>query len=489
MSESADRQGHPWLIISNKLGSGHTLLGVCPLFPCRGAMREKIKIQNIIIIGAGTMGWHIAQLLQREKFEVTVIDRDRRVLEDLADLVDVQTLEGNGVNPEILHTAGVEKAQLVLALTDQDEANLMAAYNAKRMGAAKTVARARSRWCMDTSRINLRESLGLDLLLNPEALTASEIVKFLENPDVQAVSQFAQGKVQLRQFVLDSRSACVGKSLKDCGLPSGVLMAVLSRNGGVRIPHGDQVLQEGDKVSLIGLPVRLAEAQKMLRAPHEPLRRVVIAGGGNSGYFLAQTLEKREFQIHIIDPDPDRCIYLSRHLQNATVMRGDVTRRDFLREEHLESPDAFIALMGTDEDNIMACLLAKDMGARQTIARINRPDYATLIQKTGVDLTVSPRHIMGDRILSMILGGKIQALSLLEEGRVEVIELVAEQGAPILGKRLREVQLGEEALISTIVRKEKVIVPRGDDQVEPGDTVIAVGLRDQMDRVESLFTS
>jgi trk system potassium uptake protein TrkA len=260
-----------------------------------------------------------------------------------------------------------------------------------------------------------------------------------------------------------------------------------SRGDEVVIPKGGHTLEAGDKLTIVGLPARIEEAQKLFHAPGEAVRRVVIAGGGNSGRFLAQTMEKRNFDIRVIEPDPERCDFLSERLHQTTIIRGDATNLGFMKEERVGDADVFLAVMGDDEDNLMACLLAKDLGVKQTMARVQRPDYTNLVQKMGIDKALSPRHVMANTVMTLISGGRIQSVSLMEEGRVQVVEFLAAANTAIVDKPLRELHLPDGVLISSIVRRETVIVPGGLDVIQPADTVIVVGMAGKMDAVERLF--
>ncbi|MBN1866612.1 NAD-binding protein, partial [Candidatus Sumerlaeota bacterium] len=253
------------------------------------------------------------------------------------------------------------------------------------------------------------------------------------------------------------------------------------------IPKGNHVLLPGDKVTLIGLPSQMGEAQELFHAPSEPLRHVTIAGGGNSGRFLAETLENRNFEVKLIEPDPERCEYLSERLRRTTILQGDATRIGFMKEERIGASDVFIAVTGDDEGNLMSCLLAKELGVRQTVARIHRPDYASLVQKMGVDLALSPRHIVTDRIMGMVMGGRIKSVSVMEEGKVEVIEFQAARDTEAVSPPLSEIDVPDGTLFGAIVHHGRVIVPHGDNVIHPGDAVIVVGLREKMDDVEKMF--
>lgn len=442
---------------------------------------------KIIIIGAGTMGSHISELLMMDKHQVVVVDRSAENLKRISDSLDVQTLQGHGADPYVLRKAGVSEAELVLAITNVDEVNLLAAFTAKQLGAQKCVARARSAWCVDTRRINLKNALSIDRILNPEHLTALEIVRYLDNPDALALARFAFGKVQLVTFTLDEKSKFAGRALRDCKLPSRVLVAVKSRGNEVMIPNGDSILQAGDKLTIMGVAEDLPEAQRLFHMPTQRVQNIVIAGGGVTGQFLAETLEKRSFHVRVIESSLERCRQISETLERAEVVHGDATNINFMKEERITTADVFVGTTGDDESNLMSCLLAKELGVDKTVVKLSRPDYASLVQKFGVSLALSPRHVMAERILTLISRGKIQALTLLEDGKVEVLELTAEHGSSMVGKPLSSLSLPKGTLISTIVHLGETIIPRGNHQIEPGDTVIAVGLREGMEQLEASF--
>lgn len=445
--------------------------------------------QRVVIGGAGTMGGHIAALLAEDEYDVVVIDPDLQALRDLDEKLDIQTVLGHAASPRVLTKVGIESADLMLALTNSDEINLLAAFSAKQLGARKTVARARSPWCVDASLVDFRTRLHIDLVLNPEMLTAAEIISFLDNPDALALAHYAHGKVQLRQFVLDERSEFAGMSLRDCALPTGVLVVTRAVGDKVEIPRGDTVLSAGDRLTILGHPEKILEAQKSLWLPREPARNIMIAGGGATGFFLAETLEARNFNVKLIEVDESRCQYLSERLARTQIIRGDATRAGFLKEERVANSDVFVGVTNSDESNLMSCLVAKDVGVPQAVARVNRPDYAPMIGRLDIDLAVSPRTIIADRILAMVHRGRVNAVSLLEQGQVEVVEYIAEGGAPVVGRPLRATRLPANVLVGAIVRNGVVKVPSGEDVVETGDTLIVLGLEEAMDGLDRLFMS
>lgn len=442
------------------------------------------KSLKTIVIGSGTMGRHISELLEAEKHDVVVVDRNEAQLDKIRESMDVQTIVGDGADPSTLIKAGAKDAELVLALTNADEVNLLAAFTARKLGAAHCVARARSPWYSDTGRFNLRAELGIDLVMNPEHLTALEIIRYLDNPDALQLARFAYGRVQLLTLVLDAESPFAGKALKDCKLPENILIVVRTRGNEVAIPKGDTTLEAGDKVTIMGMAEALPESQHLFHAATDKVRDITIAGGGVMGSFLAETLERRGFSVTIIEVDRARCQTISERLTRAQVIFGDATEKGFMKEERISNTDVFVAVTGDDENNLMSCLLAKELGVEQTVVKLARPDYASLVQQFGIDVALSPRNVMAERILTLVSRGRIRAMTLLENGQVEVIETVAEHGSPMVGTPLSDLAIPEGALISTIVRLGKTIVPRGTDAIEPGDIVILVGFKDAIDQLE-----
>lgn len=440
---------------------------------------------KIVIIGAGTMGSYLAQLLEAQKFEVVVVDTNTNRLSRIQDQMDVQTLKGEGVDPYIQVKAGVRDAELLLALTNDDEVNLMSAFIAKRLGARTTVARARSPWYSSSRYLSLESSLGVDKIMNPEHLSALEIVRYLDEPDALQLAQFAHGKVQLRTFTMDEDSPFVDHALSEIRLPENVLVVVRTRGNVVVIPTGDTVLRPGDKITIMGVAEKLPQAQKLFHARTERVKNVTVAGGGVLGEHLVATLEQRGFHVKLVEKNLERARELSERLTKTQIIHGNATDRGFMEEERLQTSDVFVAVTGDDEDNLMACLLAKELGIDQTVVKLARPDYASLVQQVGISLALSPRHVMAERILTLISRGRIKAMTLLENGQVEVIETVAGHGSPLVGRPLSKLTLPKGALISTIVHLGETIVPRGQHEIQPGDTVIAIGFKEAVDELEA----
>lgn len=444
---------------------------------------------NIIIVGAGTVGSNIAELLLQENHDITVIDIDKGRLQDLGELLDIRTLHGYGASTEVLAAARIAEAQLLLAVTNNDEVNMISAFTAKQMGARKTVARVRNRCYLDATKLNYRRFLGIDLIISPEILTAVEIVRFLDNPDAVALAHYAHGKVQLRQLVLCASSRFVGQPLRNISLPEGVLVVSIAREKALIIPKGDDQLLPGDKITVIGIPERMTEVQRMFKPPSPEVETIVIAGGGETGLFLAETLEQRDYRVKLVEANRERCHYLSEILTRTAVVHGDVTKLPFLLEERVKNVDVFIAVTGDDETNVMSSVLAKEIGVKQCVTKVGRPDYVAVLRKMGIDLVLSPRMVTANKILALVKRGIIKSVSLIEEGKIEVIEFQAMADSKVVGKPLSQIAFPKGTLVAALVKHGEVRVPRGTDVIEAGDMVIAVGLTEVIDELEALFHS
>ena len=443
---------------------------------------------NIIIIGAGSVGTNLAEILVREGHNITMIDILAKRLLEISEMFDLSVYVGSGSSYDTLLQAGVQETDVVLAMTNNDEVNLLAAYIAKHLGARKTVARVRKREYLEPLELNIRSLMGIDLIISPEFQVAAEIVQFLANPDSMAMAHFAKEKVQLRQLVLGEDSPLAGKLVRNTNLPRGLLIVLISRGNDIIIPRGDSILKPGDKVSFIGQPHNFHEAHSLFEVQEVGIKKVCIAGGGETGLFLAETLEPQNYMLTLIDSNPERCAFLSDVLAKTQVITGDVTNRYFLEEERINTADIFIAVTGDDETNIMSSLLAKELGVKQCITKVDRPDYTEVIERVGIDLALSPRLLTSERILTLLKHGRIKAISLIEEGRVEVIEYEVPAHSSIAFLKLSEVSFPRDSLVGMIVHKGAVRVPRGEDQLIPGDTVIIIAKPEVVDKIEQFFT-
>ena len=449
---------------------------------------------KIVIAGAGTIGQHIAEMLQTEQQDVTLIDHNADHLAEVGERLDIQTLLGSANDPSALHEAGVETARLFLAMTDNDEANLISAMTAHQMGANKTVARVRQPYYQTSTPISYCQLLDIDMLLSPERLTALEIIKHINQPAAIAIENFANGRLQLRQFRMPEGHPYQGKPLIDLrdDLPPDLLIAMIAHHDELIIPNrGDNVIQPDDRVTVLGKPSSLDQFAATFEKTEteEPINKIFIAGGGSKGFLLAQMLEGEHHSVTLMERSRERCEFISNQLTKPRIVLGDATRLPMLTEERAARADLFVAAMGDDEDNLMACLQAKSLGAPKLYTVMNRPDYAQTLEKFGIDLALSPRHIIANRTLAFLKRGKIRSLSIIEEGRAEVVELMALPDTPAVQGPLRLLNPPRGVLIALVMHNGQAVVPRGDTAIIPGDIVVALSLTQDSPEVERFFGS
>ena len=443
----------------------------------------------VVLIGAGTIGSGITEFLVKSGFDVTLINRDREPLEKISMISDVHTVVGHGCDPVVLRAAEVRKAGLVMSLTSNQEANLLAGSMAKRMGAEKTIARVRSKHYLSPLHETHRKALGIDMLISPELLTADQIIKFIDNPTMPELESYAQGLAQLVHFEVPRQHAFCGRRVMDIDLPGPVLMVLVVRNGVPMIPRGPFVIMARDKLTLLGETEALLKIREINQSGgNVDLNRAVIAGGGVTGRFVTTALQHKVDSLKILEVDADRCRVLGEFIDQASILHGDATNRGFLVDERVGQSDLFIAAMHHDESNIMASLLANRLGAQKCIAIIKRSDYAEMLhENTDIDLALSPREITIARIMKVIKSGLINNLSLIEEGKAEIIEFMASDSSRVVDTPLSQIRFPDGCLVGMINRGQSVRIPRGDDRIKAGDSVIMVLLAGTEKKVEEMF--
>ncbi|MDA0748627.1 MAG: Trk system potassium transporter TrkA [bacterium] len=448
---------------------------------------------EVIVIGAGQAGTHIAQVLSQEKHDVTMIDVDRVRLRRAEETLDIRTICDHGASPQVLEIAGAPEADLVAAVTNSDEVNLIAAVTARQLGARRTAARVYNQAYHGGGKIEYRNILGIDLIISPQSLTAFEIAKLIENPAAVAIETFARGKVQMRQMVVREDSPAAGRKIQDLFPPDrndGVLAVSLSRGQEIEIPGPQDLVLAGDQITVIMPQGRSGDVRKLFKDVEEGAESVVIAGGGTTAMMLAQMLENQRLNVTLIEERRERCEALSRVLGKTRVIHGDATRLSVLEEERVDKADVFVALCGSDEVNLMSTLQAKEMGVVHSVVAVNRVDYAPLVERVGINHAVSPRILTGNRMLTLVGRTNITSMALLQGGKAEVVELKAEAGAPAVNRVIGdEVRFPKGSIIGSLVRGDEVIVPRGGDTILPGDTVIAFALSQVVDELGEMFFS
>lgn len=451
----------------------------------------------IIIAGGGVIGFHIASLLTEEGHEVVVVEIAEEVLETIRRQLDVKTIHGNAATPNVLREAEADRADLVLAVTNSDETNMVTCFMAKELGAATTAARIRNpeysgyfvtpaKSPLATRKIIRPKSLGIDVFINPEAEAAKEIMGILSSFYSTPVESFANGLVQIREFRVEGE-ALVNKNLSQISFPKPCVVAAIVRAGGIITPSPEEVITEGDSVYLIASREFIDELGKMFSKPKRPAKSVVILGGGRIGFLTAEGLKRHGVKVKIIENDIDRCQEIAAKLEQTVVVQGDGTDRDFLIEQGVPSADAFVATTQSDELNILCGLLAKNLGVPRSLVVVNKPGYVPLAEAIGVDVAALPTLLTADKIAHFVLRGGAISAALLEGQQLEAVEFVTSLQAHIANKKIGDAGLPEGVVAGAIVHSERVIIPPGDTIVKPGDHVIIVSPLSAIHSVEKLF--
>jgi trk system potassium uptake protein TrkA len=442
---------------------------------------------NIFIAGGGRVGFYLARLLSREHQDVTVIESNPEQIEQIDYALDVSTVIGDTSSILLLQSLGVGAADLFVAVTGNDETNLIAAATAKGLGAKQVVARV-DRAIYIESNILYETVLGVDYIISPDALASQEIANYIEQPGLLASEKFGRGLVHMQQIRVSKTPTTKGKTLKDVVPPgSGVLLGLVDRDGESTIPHGNTIIEKGDHITLIGHHEKMDDIKKLFQGVESKPTRVAIMGGGTIGLRLAQSLEGKVRSIKVFEYRQERSNFLATQLSKATVVCRDATSRVALEQEHVDKVDVFIAATDDDERNIMAGVLAKEVGASKVAAIIHQPDFAALVKRLGIDLAITPRSCVANRILKLVHQKQVTSLAILGEGKVEVLEFAVGDGSSVLGKQLKDVTLPRGALIATILREDKVIVPSGDDEIHAGDSVVLIVAADALEQARKLL--
>jgi len=450
---------------------------------------------NILILGAGQVGTTAAYSLAREEAnEVTIVDRDSEVLRELQDRLDVRTVVGHAAHPEVLERAGAADADMVIALTDSDEINMVACEVASHLFNTPTrIARIRAAEYMSHQEMFSPEAVAVDVTISPEELVTDHIGELIHFPGALQVLEFANGKVRLVAAVAHEGGALVGHPLRELSehIPNiECRVVVVYRDGQGIIPDGDTVVEEGDEVFFIAARKDIRAVLSEMRKLDDPIRRVVIAGGGNIGVRLAKALESTN-QVKVIERGHDRARAVSEKLSQAIVLHGDAADEELLLEENIDSADVFVAVTNADEANILSAMLAKRLGARKVMALINKPAYAELVEAGTIDVAISPSQITLGTLLAHVRRGDVVKVHALRRGAAEAIEAVAhgdEDESRVVGRAIEQIRLPRGATISAVVRGDEVLMAHHDTVIQADDHVIIfMSERRQIDEVERLF--
>ena len=427
---------------------------------------------NIVIVGAGKLGYSIAELLAQEDHEVTVVDNDKNQLVAVDNTLDVLTIYHGGGIVSLFNDPNLKNADMLIAATGWDDTNVALCALAKAHGAQSTVARVREDMTRDAKE-RLMETFKIDLILNPELLAATEIHRVLMTPDALNIAEFAHGKIRLFEIKIPKRSKILGKSLKDVRLPPGVLVGMIFRGQRMIIPHGDYTFQLHDNAYFIGVPEEIEKfSQNFTEQKAKHIERAMIIGAGRAGRFLTKMLDNSGVRVKLIDIDEERLRMVAADLKNSLAILGDGTDIDLLIEEEAASADTFICLTDDDKLNLMLALLAKHLNVPHTVVRVYREEYEALMEKVGVNYAVSARHLAASEVMAFARQGSVKKVSYLEGAKAEAVEVIVQEGAKIAGVPLMNAKLPRECLVSAFVRDGEALIPRGNTILQAGDRVI-----------------
>ena len=435
---------------------------------------------NIVIIGAGKVGYSLARQLSIENHNVTVIDQSSDKVEYINSNLDAFTICGNGANYEVQTAAGVKTSSLVIACTDMDEVNMLCCIVAKKLGAAHTIARVRNPDYIKQVMF-LREELGLSLWINPEQATAEEISRLLRFPSAAKIDAFAKNQAELVEFRLNDKNPLCGMAVSAIHpkYKVKILLSIVERGGQVFIPNGDFVLTSGDKVSVVGSPAEQSKFAELIGIHKKPVKKVMIVGAGKIAVYLTEMLLGLGMRVKLIEQNYDKCVALKNRLPKATIVHGDGTNPEVLREEGLRDADALVALTGKDESNIITAVYAKSVGVDVVIAKVNGSQYDLVLEKTGVETTVQTSKITVQNITHYVRamdhrkGSKMETLYLLNDGKAEAMQFnITAADAP--AAKIKDMKFRKGVLISAILRNGKCLIPGGNDYILPNDGVIIV---------------
>ena len=443
---------------------------------------------DIIILGCGKVGEALAERLTEENHSVTVIDTRPGRIEKITENYDVMGIVGNGSSINVLMEAGVDNCDVFISVTGTDEINLLSCMFAKKAGKCRAIARVRNP-SYNKELEFIQQQMGISTIINPELATAREIYNLLMFPSAIKIEPFANDKVRLIKFRLQNVSALGGMRLLDISEKLGVdiLVCCVERGDNVMIPSGNTVLQTGDIVSFLAEPVKAREFFEKIGLSTKPVRNSIIVGGGTIGYYLARDLIENGINVRIIEEKQERCEELAELLPEATVLKGDGTDRDLLNSEGLSLTDSFVSLTGLDEENVLLGLYANKHSKAKVVTKVNRLEFDDILSGLNMDSVVYPKHITCDFIMQYVRALKVNAGNTLKTlyrilaDKVEALEFTITKEASYTGKPLSQLGLKKNQLIACITRKDKVLIPRGYDEIRVGDSVILVTLEHGLD--------
>ena len=449
---------------------------------------------KVIIIGDGKVGYSLAESLSIEGHDVTIIDKNAEALKKASEYLDVMCIKGNGVSAQTLIEAGVRKTDILIAVTSSDEMNMVCCLAGKKLGAARTIARIRDPEYANELAL-LRDELELDLVINPEQAAAREIARLLRFTTAIDVEVFARGRVELVEIRVTSGMPIAGMKLMNISkhFSQDILIGAVQRESEVIIPDGSFEIRENDLIYILGRSSSVFNFCKVMGKYPQKIKNVMVAGGGRIAYYLAKSLKNSDMKVKIIESNMERCVELSELLPECLIIKGDGTDELLLHSENLREMDAFVALTGHDEENLVASLIAKQCNVKKVIAKTTRINFPEVIKNMGIDCVVNPKVVTSNYIIKYVRGlenaqgNPVETLYRIIEGQVEAIEFTVKNRSPYLDVPLKDLTLAKGSLVAVIVRKEEIIIPHGNDAIKLGDRVLIITQNRQLSDLNEIF--
>lgn len=450
---------------------------------------------RIIIIGAGEVGYHIASRLIRERHDIVVVDQSAELIERVQEELDVMAFRGHGASPTTLESAGISQADMLIAVTNSDEINLVACLLARQYGVPKRVARINDPDFRDSPLVEAGKHIGIDLLINPSQAVAEEICRLVKSPGAEEAADFLEGRVKLLGFRVQAPAPIVRQRLRDftarfATASPPFLIAAIQRGRETLIPKGDTLIEPNDHLLVIGKGALIWENLHLLGVTPRRARKIFIVGGGRVGLNVAHMLEHDEadYDVKIMEQHAQRCHTLASRLPRTLVLHGNATDLKVMKEEGIADMDAVVAVTDDEGTNLIAALLAKTNGARTVIALIKRPDLVPLVAALGIDAAISPRLITAGSILRHLRRGQVLSVFTSINTEAETLEMLAMPRSKIVGRPLRKVKIPDGVLLGAVAHEDDIIIPGGETVIQANDRVIVFALPAVVSQAERLFT-
>ncbi|MGQ3684654.1 MAG: Trk system potassium transporter TrkA [Candidatus Loosdrechtia sp.] len=447
---------------------------------------------KIVVVGAGAVGYNLARQLSTEGHDISVIEKDPDLVERLTEKLDVSVVAGNATTPSILEDAGVKNAEMLLAVTNSDEVNMVVCTFAHSYNVRTKIARIRNPELTDDKPILHQNGFHIDHVVNPDKITVNSILDIIGTPGAIYVADFTGGHILLRGFDVPADAPIVGKKLselKEIESTDSFLIVAIERNEQMVIPTGETKLQPHDNIFVLVAKEVLPFFLPMVNRRADEVEKVVIYGVNVTSLELARKLENQKIDVTIIEPDKEKTQEAARVLDKTIVLQGNALDIDILKEASIDISDFFVALSGNEQTNFLSALLAKRFGAQKVIVLTEDPAFVPIINTLGVDIVVNPRLVTVGSILQHIRRGHTLSVVKFQRSEAEAMEFIVDEDAKIAGKRLREITFPQGSIIGAIVREGAMQIPTGNSLINPGESVIVFALPNAIEKVQSLFSN